>query len=367
MKNFLLLLTMVAVSLNAETYVKKVSLIVAVRSDIADEIFLVKYIFSDGQFISTDTILTTSIKKVSYTYYDVIFKNRYVILSKPSSDQQSIIDLKDRKILKNYKAIKDESAVFVSKEPPIIGTEDFTSYLRNQRPLMKQREFDVGKIPSPDATKVLVAEGNFSQNTVGNYIFKLWVYTSNKTRKLLADGLSVQCSSHNWDLPCPYMWIDNNTILTQRSNGDIVTLDLNGTIEPVVKIDSVGPDNDLRFYRDYDGNILYACKEGKFLIDPENKTYLEYKLAPLKHGFYVSTSKTDKGKTFQYKGTTIGELYYRTPKTFDGYIALIHYPGHESDFDFQYSLLVWNNITKNWQTLLEGNGLFPTSIGWIEE
>ncbi|GAH10389.1 unnamed protein product, partial [marine sediment metagenome] len=235
-----------AVSLNAETSGKKVSLIVSVGSDTADKKSLVKYTFRDEKLIATDTILTTSIKKVSYKFYDIIFKNRYVILSEPSSNRRSIIDLKNKKILKNYKAIKDESAVFVSKEPPIIDVFDFTAYLRNQRPLMKQRGFDVGKIPSPDATKLLIDEGSFYQYQdedgylEGYYIFKLWMYTSNKTRKLLADDLHVQCRGRNWDLPCPYMWIDNNNILTQRSNGDIVKLDLNGTIEPVVKIDSVG-------------------------------------------------------------------------------------------------------------------------------
>jgi hypothetical protein len=71
----------------------------------------------------------------------------------------------------------------------------------------------------------------------------------------------------------PIMWLDNSTILTQRSNGKLVTVNVKGKVEKIVDMKLEEQPGSLpNLDRDDDGNIVYFC-DREYLIDVKNKKF----------------------------------------------------------------------------------------------
>ena len=152
---------------------------------------------------------------------------------------------------------------------------------------------------------------------------KIWLNDVNGTKRSLGSGFRLEHSVLASTIRgVPLMWLDNDRILTQRSNGEIVVVKTDGTVEPIVRIDfnhAEGSDLETSslldgalyasFSRDCDVNIIYKINltsnpDSCFLIDVENKSYSLYNLerTALGYGFEYDNESEKDSTVIRYEG-----------------------------------------------------------------
>ena len=162
----------------------------------------------------------------------------------------------------------------------------------------------------------------------------------------------------------PFLWLDNQRILTQRANGELATIDVNGKQEKVVEIkdEKRGTIGTPRLARDPQGRIVYWAHH-RHVIDVKAKTATKMAMAALGNGFEVSTALDDKKVlTVFHEGKEIGRWNlheYRT-RTAPGLIAF-PYAEPGQTLGYPKGVAVWEAKARRWQTVdLPVNDI----IGW---
>jgi hypothetical protein len=155
------------------------------------------------------------------------------------------------------------------------------------------------------------------------------------------------------------LWIDNERFLTQDGNGNLLTVRLDGTRVPVMRVPLEAKTKSSPYFRrDTDGRIIYSCSGTQFFIDTEAKSWERCEWESRGHGFEESCDDQMR-RIYRYKGTEIARSPFWTRMgpyealTTESYIAVFV----ESD------LLVWSAGTGKWTTL----GTRTDQIaGWIK-
>lgn len=152
-----------------------------------------------------------------------------------------------------------------------------------------------------------------------------------------------------------FLWIDNQRILTQTSNGHLAILHLDGSLSPFLTIDHVPlPRRPPRLYRDKSGRIVYECRDN-FHIDLKNRKVGPYDWKPLGYGFegearnYNPFVKSSWEFKVRHQGMDIGAVeceYLNGVVTAPGYIAVPLLD--EKTVMFCKSVVVWNQHTRKW-------------------
>jgi hypothetical protein len=166
----------------------------------------------------------------------------------------------------------------------------------------------------------------------------------------------------------PVLWLDNETLLTQRDHGKLVTVDLAGTVTDIVTIKDMPKLASFSLGRDRSGTIFYSANGEKYAIDLAKKTAVRSKWQSLGHGFEASWERDEKlYHKLRYNGKDIGRLQCSpyTAKTAPGYLALRAYVG-DSLSSAPGRVAVWSVATGEWaQFDYEMLSLIPV-VGWIK-
>ncbi|MBK6895701.1 MAG: hypothetical protein IPH06_03830 [Alphaproteobacteria bacterium] len=318
-------------------------------------------------------------------YFDPseIVQNRYLIIG------ERIYDLKERKVIhdgyqyEHMRSGEGEDVYYTGRRVKILddqivyaagesGTDiyiyDLNKHTYGKATAEQEKHFKhwaLWGVFSPDFQKTLTTE----QHDSG---FRLVLNTAEET-KVLADGLQTESSPDDF----PHTWLNNDTAVTQRSDGEIVTVDLSGKITPLVKIYLNPGDNRFGYAwltREDDGLIVYTYGDSQYRINPKTKTFAEVRgnlpatSVNLEYDFEAQFFQPDQeGKPHKskilYKGTIIGPYRYSEAKTSDGHIALEYYSGDNSA-DAQQRVAVWSADSGQWTEInVEWMQCF---IGWVD-
>ncbi|NIS16348.1 MAG: hypothetical protein GWN00_15295 [Aliifodinibius sp.] len=186
----------------------------------------------------------------------------------------------------------------------------------------------------------------------------------------IADGLSVSVPlSSTFPHEPPFLWLDNERILTQKSNGELVIFDIYGRKQDLAKFDTKYEIyNPPGIHEDLRGNIVYTCGHS-YLIDLEKMEVSDYLWQPLGYGFQVSSFQDGKDyslKAFKYMGQEIGQWISPNSEyaVTEGYIAFPYRTEDTPQFDVD-GIAVWSRHTDQWTKieLDEFNGF----LGWIKD
>jgi len=186
---------------------------------------------------------------------------------------------------------------------------------------------------------------------------------ANKDERLLVKDCAARVDFKSSHLPeIPICWLDDSTVLTQRDNGEIIAVNLEGVVVGQLSFGAPkAPKDNPCFYTLADGTILYYC-EDFYVIDMDKKVAREWDWKSLGYGFEmdISMDPYNRYQKIKYYGEIIGVLpcsslnYAAT----DGFLALDLWP-YDS---FKRGLAIWNSITGKWINLeiaqLEG------ILGW---
>ena len=162
------------------------------------------------------------------------------------------------------------------------------------------------------------------------------------------------------------LWLDNETILTQRANGNLVTVKLDGTVSPLVDI----PCKELpislpTLERDPEGRIIYRCVSS-YVIDVKNRSYAPRKWYKYGHGFDMEEQETGSSHVVRYRGVEIGRerLLYWPGRSMAGHLAVIcEREGRSSSRDLE--VRVWSALSRQW-TAIEV-GWSGSLVGWLDD
>jgi hypothetical protein len=162
----------------------------------------------------------------------------------------------------------------------------------------------------------------------------------------------------------PVLWLDDDRILTQVSNGELVIVKLHGTRTPVVRFPvekqlQVPPS----FSRDPAGRIIYKCGREHFAIEVATGKWERREWADLGHGFDRSYRESQGGYTLRYKERVIGRTRSADIATCEGHLAAeLEELGWPLD-DGSQEVWVWSVATGRWSR----SGIWANHlVGWMK-
>lgn len=364
----------------------RVSLIVANIDDSSadgDRIqHLVTYEFDKGELISTETVVSNPGGQLRFNCEESqVYRNRYII-----TDFGDIVDITTRQFIHRGGSGSEYTRLLgIEGDYVYIHQPQTDKYYYYDLAKLEDREMeDPGKWSLPG---LLSPDGTLSVSSSDRNEGQVWLHYLNGEIKLLGTGFYVEYSPLSSLLfGVPLMWLDNERILTQKSNGEIVILAVDGTMVPVVNIDlsdfdfaPVGSTGALNthFYTDFNTDIIYYISmigpEGKFrtnrfLIDVKNKTYSIYDPEWIGLGHQFEYSTREDNTVLRYNGDDIGQEQYflaRHVQTTEGHIATL---SREST-EYPTSIRVWSSVNGKWTTM---DFEFPiwitysSIIGWLK-
>jgi hypothetical protein len=366
---------------------QRVSLIVANIDDSNSEFDrtqdLIKYDFENGEHVSTETIVTNPGGQLRFNCEKSrVYRNRYVI-----TDFGDIVDITTRQFIHQggsgpeYTRLLGLEGDYVFIYQP--QTEKY--YYFNLANLETRELEDPGSWSLPG---VLSPDGTMSVTSIGWNEGQIWLHYLNGETEMLGEGFFVEYSLLSSSRSgVPLLWLNNERVLTQKSNEEIVIVTIEGSVTPVVNIDlnhlDYAPSEykgalKAKLFKDFNGNIIYAISligpDGKFrynrfVIDVENESYSTYdpEWIPLGHKFEYSSRE---GYTIiRYDGYEIGQEQCFTEgyeQTIKGHIAITR---QESCDYYPTSVRVWSSANEEWTSM---DFEFPvwitysSIIGWIE-
>jgi kynurenine 3-monooxygenase len=332
---------------------------------------LVRYRFHEGKLIGRDQLLVRDAGYFGHWRPFALHRQRYLI-----TQRGSVVDPYGAKVLLEgdgeVLALRDERVYVRYHRGDVL--RHYYQDLRRMR-TVAMPDPGVWGLPgllSPNATMTVTGLGD--RNCPGWAGNGLWLYRVGKAPRKLADGLRWRLSRLSSSLGGePRLWLDNRRILTQRNNGELLIVGIDGSQKPLLTIAALqdpaeAPISPPNLWRDQSGQIVYYCGS-QWLIDVDHRTARPYKWIPLGHGFRVGcrTHKRrgllDDKHFVQYRGRQIG-LFDCIPSrsaTTDGYLALDVNPTGNPGLS-HHRVGVWSPQC-GWQIL---DRWFESIAGWID-
>lgn len=184
--------------------------------------------------------------------------------------------------------------------------------------------------------------------------------------KSLGKGFHINISKLSSTFgPSPLLWLNGGTILTQRGNGNLVTVDLAGKVIELLSIKDVSKElvSAPHLFRDGSNKIVYTCGPDEFLIDVEKKNATKSEWFDLGHGFEASWTSLPKfGHKLRHNGKEFASIncWPHTAKTAPGLLAVEARYGQQESGEPE-CVAVWSVDAGEWQTLK----MWPNCIvGW---
>lgn len=365
---------------------RKMSLIVAEVMDgrkVADRQTLVRYDFENGQLISRERIAPEASEEINYGHgSNQIHLNQYAI-----TRWGDIVDTHTAKLLFRGNG---ELVACEGNEAVIRRTRDEDKgYYIYDLSTQTHRKLEPGnpwELSNPTDFREALLSPDKTKSIRGNN--QVILHTLTNQPETLADGLKYYRTTINSFEPLPMIWLDDNTILTQRENGELITVDLDKNINFLLEIplpDELKQGSDLvelpdgskafpvnptsvsvGLYRDPIDRLIYYCND-HYLINVEKKSFTKLKWHKIGHGFEsAANTELRDPDTLRYQGQNIGfgRLQTITTKTAPGHIAATYMPTDMHQLK-PAGIKVWSAHNRNW-TIIEVDW-FAQIIGWIED
>ncbi len=362
----LVLLTMFLVSSFAAQSFIKVSLIIKnceETESICDTQHLVKYNFLDGNFVGKESILTVKTLDLRFDLGENrIYQNRYII-----TNWGDIIDLKSNSILHKSEGelieINGDDVIIKVDRVDKEGIFKFNLKTRKYTKLNSPNIYEVEGAVSPDKAKF--AYYIFLQGLVIEQF-------ENKKKTKVKGSFGVELDEvANEFGKLPIFWIDNDRFLTQRSNGDIVIVNTQGKLTPLLRIPvKNSPYISPVFYRNVRGQIIYDIGQ-EYLIDLDRKNYKLLELEDfgefiVKTGLSEPTYPSNHQNEYYYLDKQIGSYWTSDININKNFIAVAYScDGKPESLGSPKGISVWNNLKNDWISFeIKWS---PEIMGWIEE
>lgn len=337
---------------------KKVSLLVAEYDVKAGQNFmqhLMAYHFLDGKYQAKDKIVSVSGRKdgANYIRFDLgqnkIYRNRYVI-----TGIGNVIDIKEKKVLLDKKDQflkgKGDSLIFYTND---IFKGRYFSYL----------DLKTGEYREIHDLLFDALEGQDIEVDQSSRQFKIWLYPVGKDRQLLVNdaGYGEDASARtDKSVRVPFVWLNDQQFLypnysQSRNYCTIYKVDI-----PTRRSEAVGsieqipstPFNSY-FYKDSQGNWVYVCGKGNFVVDHKKKKLNQILMEDLGNGFTADLKEIPgSGRTFHYQGSAIGKQYcdHRRARTFSNLIA-VPFDLLVNGERYPQGVILWDSESKTWREI----------------
>jgi hypothetical protein len=286
-----------------------------------------------------------------------IYRNKYVI-----TNWGDIVDVPNKKLLHDGegKYVAAEGDRIIHEVNNIKTTGHFYYDLKTSRygRIHRPTKWALPGLLSPDQTRSV--EGGSDD---------IWLHSLTEKKSLLGSGFNIQTALEvSFTARPPVFWLDDNRILSQRNNGEVVVVQLDGTVSPIVRIPIEWTNYyEPYFLRDLDGRIIYGCAGKSFVINVEEKSFTPHEWSTLGFGFDAETRNNPSyGHAVRFQRKEIGKLWakvWRAPTT-DGYVAFL-YGEVGSNLGYPKGVKVWSSANGEWTTI-DGKW-FTQIIGWIRE
>ena len=316
---------------------------------------LVRYGFRNGEQVSREVIFSG---RTTHVRYDLgqnhIYQNRYVI-----TNWGDVVDVVNRKLVHEgdgeYVAAENDRVIERVHTNATRGFFFFELKSGRYSRLIHPGKWGLPGLLSPDQTKSVSADRQGSGS--------IWLYTLNGRKKLLASGFTA--NPYGCDRPKPpLLWVDNDRVLTQRSDGNLVILGMRGEVAPLVTIALANSASVAELYRNDDSKIVYQYGDETYYIDVANKRYsgFDYDWINLGSEFQVETKNDDpSGRVIRFRGQEIGRWQTSYARTTTDYIALKY--GSVAMRERE-GVRVWSTSNKSWSNI--DPGWVTQIIGWIK-
>lgn len=314
---------------------------------------IVRYDFVNGKLAGSETVISLPTDDIRF---DIdggrILFNRFLV-----SGSGDVIELKTKEILHRGQGdlltIRGRKLITVVNSTDAEGIFSFdldTREYKKLRGLKNWPDLEADHI-SPDG-KFAVEGGGVSLLKNGGFInfFTVDEKFRLKRFKSVRGNFEAYCSERCSSTPIlPYIWIDNTRVLTQETNGKIVTVSTSGVIEKIAEIPvEDAPDSLPHFSVDEYGNYSYYIDGDDYFIDLVKKTASKTRI-PLGEGF----SRTDGDvfwREFFYDGNSIGKIWSGSSMVSKHYLA-VQYAAEGKNLGYPDGIKVWNTITREWTTI----------------
>jgi hypothetical protein len=325
---------------------------------------IVRYDFQDGELKLRTVVFSSDDIRFDVGHNQLVNGN---ILLNQWGD---VIDLRAGRVLSHqsgdFVGIIGTTAVFDSdnEKDNDLYTFNIKTHVRKKIKSTKDIE-DLDQVTSefsPSGRLVAKWKQGHSLRSVFEF-FSINEVLSVRKIRIVSGDFSASCSTICNDLNrTPFGWIDESRIITQRKNGELVTVDVTGRVRPVLTINiDDEPDSLPSFGRDHDGNVFYRCGGKSYLIDVKNKTFSTKRL-PLGSGFAATDSDTFLTEYF-YNGDSIGNVWSGGALATTNYLAVL-YAKDGKNLGYPDGFKVWSRLTRKWVTI--DDSPFFHLIGWGE-
>jgi hypothetical protein len=195
----------------------------------------------------------------------------------------------------------------------------------------------------------------------------LWLDLGEGNRKLLGKEFAVTHGKHaenTFDRRAPVLWLDNERILTQQSNGKLVIVDMQGAVSPLCVIAGAPAVNDSpRLSRDPKKRIIYQRGRSEYVIDVDKKSAAPLEEYALGHGFETPVELGPRGfRTIYFEGKAIGAGVFVPANVRTGPEVIAMWNLGEGGAR-RYVGVLWTNLGFAWRGLDMDYGAL---IGWAE-
>lgn len=295
---------------------------------------------------------------------DCVRQDRFLVL-----EPGIVIDLAARKVVREWKRGTqfvgcEDQRVIMRHWQPVADLEfcDFRSGATGRvedsspwRVVMKTRTASEGAL-SPDGRLVAYMDSKGPRNDA------LYVVSLDAGPRLIASGFSfaIGLMASPYSSTTPFVWIDASRIVTQRSNGVLVVVHLDGKVEPLVTIPVKTTGAMQPFLRlDPGGRVLFSGNE-TWIVDVDAKQFRREESKAVGHGFEVAPADAAKGTplTVLHEGRDVGQIACGRwhAETTRGGVAIDCEQGAGS------KVVAWNTGSGAWSTIEQG---MRGVIGWV--
>jgi len=336
---------------------------------------LYAYHFVGGSYLNNEKLVSVKIQKevdkklVSYVRFDLgtnqIYKNRYVV-----TGIGNIIDTKNKKVL------LDEKDPFVK-----FGGDSVVYYVND---IFRGKFYKVYNLKTETYSEVKdllykVVLGKDIEVDYALKLLKIYLYPPSASKITLVNdagyGEDYSQVSEKKTYRLPIYWIDSSTFLypnyTQKKdfctiykiNTDTKSSEALGTIEAIPSIKTFS-----YFYKDVDGNFMYSCGKGNFMVDVKKKKLSQAKFESVGNQFTISADEDGKtGRVIKYKNVEIGKYFceIKNVKTTKEMIAF-GYDMIVGGERYYQGVIYWEYANKKWKEIPVLNDV-ASIIGFMEE
>jgi hypothetical protein len=212
-------------------------------------------------------------------------------------------------------------------------------------------------VVSPDGTKSVYAGGDFVERTDS-----LEFQFVGRPPLVVRDEFRATVRSISSFSPTlPLLWIDNDTVLTQRSNGNLVTVSAGGSVKPFLQL-PCAPEDGPHLGRNRSGKLVYGCGGENYFLDVERGRY-EGIRNDLGNAFELDVVEGES--VYYYRGEEIGREGLDAVST-KSHLAMLYgvAKGGVIDSAEIRTVKVWSAAKRGW-TKITVDGWGADIVGWI--